>query len=122
MDIRTACRRPARSAPQLLSIPNRADVERAFRRTCGPVKMIAIELERGHTQTFGDTLELFVFTREPNLTINHVMPGRQINMGALIAAAEILGQTAALQARRRGIKWASGNSGKASTRSQARST
>lgn len=103
MNIREACRKPARSAPQLLSIPNRGEVLAAFKRAqTFPLDLIAIELETHQSLAHGDGYKLVAFVRNSGLNAQHIMPGgdppseRQI-----IGAVEILAQALSAAARRR---------------------
>lgn len=105
-------RRPPRSAPQLLVLPERDRVERALRPALAKdADIIALELERNRTLADGEVLELVVVVRFPypdnkkRLTVRHVMPGGRPDMRELISGAEALGQMVAMRFRRYGGKW-----------------
>jgi hypothetical protein len=105
-------KRPARKAPQLLVVPERDRVERALRANfAGPVRLVALELERNETQQFGEVLEMVVVVMKPapdhtvRLTVRHVMPGGEPNVRHLIGGAEVLGQRISQEFRRRYGNW-----------------
>lgn len=92
--------RVKRIRPQLLVIPNHADVVAAFKRACNaPVDLIAIELERNEKAT-GDVLQLFAYVAGFKGQLCHEMPGEHADPKKLIGAAEVLAQTASMVARR----------------------
>lgn len=106
-------RKPPRSAPQLLVIPERDRIERVLRGACrGDLNLIALELERNQTLQYGEVNVLAAFVRKPGytsgpgLTIRHVMPAGEVTVGMLAAAAEALAATINLNFKRYGGKWA----------------
>jgi|SRR6185436_7137753 len=103
MNIREAMRKPARSAPQLLSIPNREAVLAAFRRAqTYPLDLIAIELETHQSLASGSCYKLVAFVRDHGLNAQHIMPGGDVpDERQLLGAAEILAQALSVAARRR---------------------
>lgn len=95
-------RKPARSAPQLLSIPNREAVIAAFKRAqTYPLDLIAIELETHQSLISGDGYKLVAFVRDGALNAQHIMPTGEITERQLLGAAEILAQTLSVGARRK---------------------
>lgn len=93
--------RPPRTPPRLLTLPNRDEVMKAFHRSCPvPVGLLDIELERV-ASIHGDRLMLTAFVTKPRW-LNHQHQLSSADPKALIGAAEILGQTAALHMRRAG--------------------
>lgn len=86
----------------MLVIPNYDAVVAAFKRALTfDIKLVAIELERSETQRFGSVVELVAFTRNPALTIRHLMGTDDPVPARLIGAAEVLAQTASVAGRRK---------------------
>lgn len=101
MNIREAMRKPPKSPPQLLSIPNREAVLAAFKRAqTYPLDLIAIELET-HQSLHGNGYKLVAFVRDGALNAQHIMPAGEISERQLLGAAEILAQTLSMGARRK---------------------
>lgn len=100
--MRNALRKPPRAAPSLLTIPNRDRVIGIFERAClEQHTLIAIELERRQTLTYGEIAALSVFARElGKAKIEHIMPS-EFTQQQLEGGAQILGQTLAMVIRRR---------------------
>jgi hypothetical protein len=105
MNIREAMRKPRKTAPQLLSIPNRDEVLAAFKRAqTFPLDLISIEFET-HPSVAGDCYKLVAFVRNPSLNAQHIMPsGDMPSERQLIGAAEVLAQSLSIGARRKAMK------------------
>lgn len=88
-------RKPPRSAPQLLSIPNREAVIAAFKRAATyPMDLIAIELETHQSQMLGNGYKLVAFIRQDALNNQHIIPGdTPPTERRLIGAAEVMAQS-----------------------------
>lgn len=100
MNIREAIRKPPRSAPQLLCLPNRDAVLAAFRRAqTYPLDLIDIELETHHSITYGHSYKLVAFIRQDRLHAQHML--MDPTPRSLIGGAEILAQTLSMTMRRR---------------------
>jgi hypothetical protein len=111
--MRNANRKPPRSAPQLLVIPDRDRIERVLRGACrGDLNLIALELERNQTLQFGEVNVLVAFVRKPGMVsgpgiaVRHMMPAGDVTAGMLGSAAEALAATINLNFKRYGGKWA----------------
>ena len=92
--MKSALARPAKQSPQLLALPNRDEVERAFRRGAVlPCEIRGIELERVVTLN-GRHLELQIFLRKPDLVLRHLFPER-CNPALFVQAAAAMGANAA---------------------------
>lgn len=96
-------RKPPRSAPQLLSIPNREAVIAAFKRACtADMVLLDIELETHQSLAHGSGYKLVAFIKEHKLNAQHIMPGvRPPDDHDLQQAAVMLAQTLSIGMRRK---------------------
>lgn len=103
MNIREASRKPPRSAPQLLSIPNRDAVIAAFKRACtADMTLLDIELETHQSLAHGPGYKLVAFIKEHKLNAQHMMPGGRLpDEHDLQQAATMLAQSLSIGMRRK---------------------